>query len=623
MDDFSPRTLHADMKCRRQDVINLYNILLHRDPESEHIVDTKTGSVFTKTFEEILRSEEFATRIMRMSTPGPQAAVAFRGSGRLDDLVDWALERLPLGAETRERLTDADDWDEVGIALTRDPAVIALVPTLQKPEIRRALRLGYSRREASIHSDAVFVSPDRRCFVSGWIESPAAVPVRQIGIFRGAELLGTSANVARCRRSEAEERFPEAAPRLAGFWAVLELEQAVAPGTRLGISTTGDPERWSLPHAAVGVSAARLRDIALDHLGNAKYCGEPTVEAFFQLDDGGARSLIDLNRGIVAAIVDGGYRMRFGARRPSYEGTVVVCLYGKPEFLMVQAALFSQCPGYDRYEFIYVSNSPELAETLTKDAAIASRIYGVAITLIVLPGNAGFGAANNAAAAAAETDRLLLVNPDVLPRDPQWPRRHAEMVHNLPAEQVRLFGTVLYYDDGSLMHGGMYVDVDGGFSIRGGRMIWRDVLRVEHYGKGAPPETSALRAARPVPAVTGAFMSVDRGWFEKLGGFSADYIYGHYEDVDLCLRSLQAGTPVWLHDLPFWHLESRGSLQSAAHVGGRLVNRWLLTTTWADLAKTALNGPDAARFAASRPREAQAAAGGSAGAVVRRKPAGA
>jgi GT2 family glycosyltransferase len=96
--------------------------------------------------------------------------------------------------------------------------------------------------------------------------------------------------------------------------------------------------------------------------------------------------------------------------------------------------------------------------------------------------------------------------------------------------------------------------------------------------------------------VTGAFMSVNRVWFERLGGFSPDYIFGHYEDVDLCLRSLQAGTPAWLHDIPFWHLESAGGKREPVHDGGRLVNRWHLTTKWGDLVRTELNGRSPIRF---------------------------
>jgi GT2 family glycosyltransferase len=96
--------------------------------------------------------------------------------------------------------------------------------------------------------------------------------------------------------------------------------------------------------------------------------------------------------------------------------------------------------------------------------------------------------------------------------------------------------------------------------------------------------------------VTGAFMSFDRAWFERLGGFSPEFIFGHYEDVDLCLRSLQAGTPAWLHDIPFWHLESAGGKRGPIHNAARLVNRWHLTAKWGGLVKTELNGRSPIRF---------------------------
>src|SRR5262249_59446764 len=111
--------------------------------------------------------------------------------------------------------------------------------------------------------------------------------------------------------------------------------------------------------------------------------------------------------------------------------------------------------GIEDYEFIYVCNSPELAEPLLRDARIASSAYDVDQTLIILPGNAGFGAANNAAVNFAQTDRVLIVNPDVFPYDPDWAAKHTEVVEQLPRPQTSLFGVPLYYDDGSLMHGRM------------------------------------------------------------------------------------------------------------------------------------------------------------------------
>jgi len=137
----------------------------------------------------------------------------------------------------------------------------------------------------------------------------------------------------------------------------------------------------------------------------------------------------------------------------------------------------------------------------------------------------------------------------------------------------------------------MYFEVDLGFSFRDQKTTPCDMLRVEHYGKGAPPETEVFLASRPVPAVTGAFMSVDREWFESLGGFSPEYICGHYEDADLCLRSLTADRTAWIHRLPFLHFEGKGSIPRPAQEGGSFVNRWHFTRVWSDIVRSRICGP--------------------------------
>jgi GT2 family glycosyltransferase len=447
-------------------------------------------------------------------------------------------------------------------------------------------------------ADRVLVSNTGECLVSGWIFDSDEAPLSQIVLRQNNDLVGVTRNIARCRRSDAEKAEPAVGRGLLGFWALMNMEHPPADHGTVEVWITAGKERGSFSVPPAAASQDEFRDDALRALANAQYFGDPETETFLQLDKGLGESLIGLNAALVKQIAQGAYHARFGARRGRYLASVVVVLYGKADFLILQAALFSQCPGYDQYEFIYVSNSPELNDTLVKDAEIASRMYRVAITLVLLPGNAGFGVANNVAAAAAESDRILFLNPDVLPRERAWPRVHAEMVQALPATQTALFGVPLYYGDGSLMHGGMYIDIAGGCAIQNGRVIRREILRVEHYGKGAPPETAQYITARPVPAVTGAFMSVEREWFERLGGFSPEYIFGHYEDVDLCLRSLVAGTPAWLHNIPFWHLESLGSKRSLPiHHAARLVNRWRFTDKWGELVRTELDGRSPTRFA--------------------------
>jgi hypothetical protein len=118
------------------------------------------------------------------------------------------------------------------------------------------------------------------------------------------------------------------------------------------------------------------------------------------------------------------------------------------------------------------------------------------------------------------------------------------------------------------------------------------MLRVEHYGKGASAKASQFTKSRPIQAVTGAFISMDRSWYELLGGFTEDYVFGHYEDADLCLKSLRAGIVPWIHDIRLWHLEGKGSLRLPVHEGGSLVNRWLFTSAWSETVSNGLEGPN-------------------------------
>ena len=86
-------------------------------------------------------------------------------------------------------------------------------------------------------------------------------------------------------------------------------------------------------------------------------------------------------------------------------------------------------------------------------------------------------------------------------------------------------------------------------------------------------------------------MSIERWWFEQLGGFTEDFVFGHYEDADLCLKSIGKGVAPWLQDIRMWHLEGKGSTRAAPHDGGSIVNRWLFSQTWMSAIEAGLKGP--------------------------------
>jgi GT2 family glycosyltransferase len=447
-------------------------------------------------------------------------------------------------------------------------------------------------REVPCAIDALMISPGRGLMVIGWIDDSSEPLVRVRITGPGWRVVLEASTLIRLRRMDVEKALGGRGRHAFGFFGFLQSDR---PGERSGLV---DIELWqqgapskALRRAFSIVDELELRDTALGYLAAASYFGNAAIESLVSLERGIGNELVRFNRTITSRLANAPYIERFGSERSSLRGTIVVCLYGKPEFFFLQNSLFAKLPGIDDYEFVYVCNSPELAEPLLREAHSASLMYGLTQSMVILAGNAGFGGANNAAARIARSNRLLVVNPDVFPRDRDWARKHTELLDAAPSEQARLFGVPLYYDDGSLMHGGLYFEVDALLSIARGLVSPHGICRVEHYGKGAPVDSAQFTRARPVPGVTGAFMSVDRSWFEGLGGFNEDFIFGHYEDADLCLKSIGAGTAPWLHDIRMWHLEGKGSTHQPPHEGGSLVNRWLFSRRWMAAIEAGLKGP--------------------------------
>jgi GT2 family glycosyltransferase len=452
---------------------------------------------------------------------------------------------------------------------------------------------GAPLRHSARHAiEAVVVGREGGVLLIGWADD-VDYPLDSVIVSTPSwRLTFDAATFARVRRTDVEEALGAAVGHPYGFFGLV-----AAPALRdLPDSAEIEIRLKNGSFSAVTIacrcmSAEALRDLALGYLASASFIGNTQAEAAAALEPGLGTQLVALNRAITQRITAARHIERFGTPRREPAASIVVCLYGKPEFLFVQNALFAGGSGIGDYEFIYVCNSPEMTDALMDEARAAHMIYGLNMSLVLLPGNAGFGAANNAGVAAALGRRILNINPDVFPRQRDWAARHTALVEQLPVSQTRLFGTTLYYDDGSLMHGGMYFELDPALSVRPGRIEPRRLARVEHYGKGAPPGGHTYTRPRAVPAVTGAFISSDRAWYESLGGFNESYIFGHYEDADLCLKCLAGGSPAWLHDLPMWHLEGKGSTRRVHHEGGSLVNRWLFTRQWSATIAAGLSGP--------------------------------
>lgn len=442
--------------------------------------------------------------------------------------------------------------------------------------------------------DTIRISPAGGIYLVGWVND-AQDRLDSIDLFLpGWSVSFDGASLARIRRPDVENAMGLGGSYAYGFWGFLYAARRLSGGSCNAVLRMKSGAERSVMITADAAEDFEMRNIALGQLAQAQYLGKTYFAACASVDAGIGAQLTDFNQMLSRRAVNAPYVERFGRQGGSYKASIIVCLYGKPEYLFLQQALFSRHPAMRDYEFIYVSNSPEIAGTLLAEAKRCALIYGLNLTLVLLTANAGFGAANNAAAQYASSPRLIIMNPDVFPYDQDWAAKHVAVLEGCAAEQTQIFGVPLYYDDGSLMHAGMYFEMDTAPELVPGRRPETSLLRVEHYGKGAPPETARFLRPRPVPAVTGAFISIARDWFEELGGFTEDYIFGHYEDADLCLKSLEAGRVPWLHDVRLYHLEGKGAIRHAVHEGGSAVNRWLFTKTWGELVRAELLGPSPA-----------------------------
>jgi len=145
--------------------------------------------------------------------------------------------------------------------------------------------------------------------------------------------------------------------------------------------------------------------------------------------------------------------------------------------------------------------------------------------LVRLP-NPGFGAGVNAAARLADSDFLLVINPDcVIRRGSLVPMIAALDGAPVPAiAGGRIFGL-------------------SGREERGARRETLTLPRALGLQRWTletdPPPPGPIR----VGAISGAFFLMRTGDFKSLGGFDEGY-FMHVEDVDLCRRAHQAGGAV-------------------------------------------------------------------------------
>lgn len=136
--------------------------------------------------------------------------------------------------------------------------------------------------------------------------------------------------------------------------------------------------------------------------------------------------------------------------------------------------------------------------------------------------NAGFGAANNQAAALAQGRYLALVNSDAI-APPGWfgPLRAA-----LDEDGAGAAVPALLHPDGTMQNAGAVIAADGS---------------VIALGDGDDPDAPQWNFRRAIDFGAAAFLLIERRLFLESGGFDEVFETAYFEDVDLGLRLLERG----------------------------------------------------------------------------------
>jgi O-antigen biosynthesis protein len=209
-------------------------------------------------------------------------------------------------------------------------------------------------------------------------------------------------------------------------------------------------------------------------------------------------------------------------------------------------ALLRQCidsilskTSYPNYEILVVDNGSDQPETLDylKTLTTIPRIR-------VIRDNYAFNysALNNYAVTFARGEVLALVNDDIEVASVDW---LTEMVGHALRPGVGAVGARLWYPDQTLQHAGMV--------LVGG--VARHVHK--HLPAGQAGFNRRAVLTQNFSAVTGACLIVKKELFEQVGGLNDQELAIGFNDVDLCLKLVEAGyRNVWTPYAELIHHES-------------------------------------------------------------------
>ena len=179
---------------------------------------------------------------------------------------------------------------------------------------------------------------------------------------------------------------------------------------------------------------------------------------------------------------------------------------------------------YPRFEIIVVDNQ-------SRDRAALEYLAELQRTqrarVLPYPHPFNYSAINNFAAQEALGEVLVLLNNDVEIIDPGWLE---ELVSQALRPEIAAVGAQLLYPDGTLQHAGVVTGLYG---------VAAHVHR--HLPGDSPGYFARAQVVQQMTVVTGACLAVRKSVYQRLGGLDGEHLAVAFNDVDFCLRCVEAG----------------------------------------------------------------------------------
>ena len=266
-----------------------------------------------------------------------------------------------------------------------------------------------------------------------------------------------------------------------------------------------------------------------------------------QASDAGLRALDESlkRRGIACSVTPGPFPTTYRAERDIVGRPLVSVLIpfrDKPELLETCVRSILKRTDYEHFEILGIDNGSVGGDTHAVMKQLSIDDARVRFVRHDVPFN--YSVINNFGAQQARGEHFLFLNNDTEVIDAGWMR--AMLAHSQRAE-VGAVGAKLLYSDDRIQHAGVIIGIGG---VAGHAHIMNPATDPGYFARAQLPQN--------LSAVTFACAMTRREVFQQLGGLNERELTVAFNDIDYCLRALEAGFQVvYTPHALLYHHESR------------------------------------------------------------------